>query len=137
MKGHLVKILVASTNGTRADDFTYATPGEFVIESFICDSRSCGCDRAWSGVGSRRATTVFEVVETDRTRDDLFREVKESLTAGGWLDPADTSTEADDVVNDYLGFSLDVSAGFPVGTLVRGNYSRADNTWTFEGEVHV
>lgn len=127
-----MKVLVATeaTQGARADDYSWATPGELVMFGAICatDLRGrgepCGCGRAFAGLHSERATTSAEVVESALSLDDLVLAFRDSLGRGGWLDVTGSPQEVDDAVHAALMEVLLVADRYPVGTVI-GTYRGA------------
>jgi len=86
-----MKILVATeeTQGRRPNDFCWAEEGEIVTFGSECVDEvvdgPCGCRRALRGVGTRKATTTFRVVDRPDLRPaDLVGMVAQSLVSGGW-----------------------------------------------------
>jgi hypothetical protein len=73
-----MKLLTATheTQGEREGDFCFAIEGELVMLGDACatdrnDAGGCGCERAFSGLRSRRATTTALVRDLALTRADL------------------------------------------------------------------
>jgi len=66
-----MKYLVAPTKeqqGKGKLDFCFTTPGEPLTIGFVCRSHcTCGCDRAYTGIDSRKGTTVGVVAEIEET----------------------------------------------------------------------
>jgi len=86
-----MKLLVATgeTQGRRSNDFCWAEEGEVVTFGSECPDElvdgPCGCRRALRGVGTRKATTTFRVVERPEVSPrDLITMVAEAFVAGGW-----------------------------------------------------
>ncbi|MCV2396407.1 hypothetical protein OEB99_19015 [Actinotalea sp. M2MS4P-6] len=123
-----MKVLVATetTQGARADDYSWATPGELVMFGLICATdlrgvgRGCGCGRGFAGLHSERATTTAEVVEWGSSLDDLALAFRDSLQRGGWLESA-TAEEADDAVHSAVMEVLLVADRYPAGTVIGTN----------------
>ena len=78
-----MKVLVAS-RGTGPQDFAHGQDGELVYAADVCAEEirsmdpddadsigACGCSRAWTGVTSRKATTVAEVRDLPITAEQL------------------------------------------------------------------
>jgi hypothetical protein len=109
----MTHVLTASV-GDQPGDFAWTVPGEMVYLGFVCDrdlmegrDRGCGCGRSFSGLTSRKATTVAVVADLDLTRDDIIRD---GITQGGW------STEYADEAADI---TLTIAAEYPIGTRLR------------------
>jgi hypothetical protein len=145
-----VRVLTATstTQGDRADDICFATPGELVALPVLeCSCPDCGCDRSFTGLTSQRATTTCVVTDAPLDGDGLRREVVRSLAAAGWLvdlDPAappevvetwadlhrlveppgaDSLSALDrELVDDVVTRILEVAGSFPAGTVL----ARAD-----------
>ena len=63
-----MKVLTAVTApaSPEPEDFSFATEGELVVlNPMVCDSGSCGCERAAIGLTSWRGTTTAQVREQD------------------------------------------------------------------------
>lgn len=124
-----MRVLVATdqTQGARADDYAWATPGELVMFGVICASdlrgtgRGCGCGRAFAGLHSERATTTAEVVDWIGSLDDLVLAFRDSLAQGGWLDAAGTPEDVDGVVHESVMEMLLVADRYPSGTVIGTN----------------
>lgn len=59
----------AQTQGIEPDDFSFTVPGELVRLPYgHCFDDACGCQRAFVGLGSRRATTSALVVNRPELR---------------------------------------------------------------------
>jgi hypothetical protein len=96
-----MKLLVATsqTQGRRRTDFCWATEGEIVTYGSECPDEAvdgpCGCRRALCGLGTRKATTTFAVVERPDLRPkDLARLLAQSLVEGGWSPSVEQAREA-------------------------------------------
>ncbi|MDO8106869.1 hypothetical protein Q6348_06620 [Isoptericola sp. b441] len=120
-----MKVLTATeaTQGTRADDYSWTTPGELVMFGAVCASdlrgtgQPCGCGRAFAGLHSARATTTAEVVESAMSLDDLVLAFRDSLTCGGWLDDLPPQ-DAAELVQLSVMEMLVVADRFPAGTVI-------------------
>ena len=76
-----MKIIVATseTQGQRAGDFNFVPEGEVVIVSDCdCLHKGCECSRSMVGVLCGKGTTTMKVVESDLTRDDYLRLIREA-----------------------------------------------------------
>ena len=76
-----MKILVATAEGQgeREGDFFEAEEGEPVMPVMACDSHlsGCACGRAMRGVRTGRETTTAVVVESDMSRAEYRRQIRE------------------------------------------------------------
>lgn len=85
-----MKVLVATADsqGVRKNDFCNATVGELVTFCNECDGEEvdgrCGCRRSMAGLESHKATTTFQVVNRDITREDFEQKLRDSLVDAGW-----------------------------------------------------
>jgi hypothetical protein len=87
------KVLVATkeTQGSRSNDFCWATEDEIVVPGFTCDSAHgepdgpCGCVRAFCGIAGHLGTTTARVVEKDLTRDQVVDLLLSGDKHAGWL----------------------------------------------------
>lgn len=83
-----MKVLVAPTGpGDQPDDFHHAVPGELVTVPFQCSNPECGCDRAWVGATSRKATTTAVVADLPLTRAQYTRALDDSDRAAAGQPP--------------------------------------------------
>ena len=121
-----MRVLVATeqTQGDRADDYTWTTPGELVMFGVVCASdlrgrgRGCGCGRAFAGLHSLRATTTAEVVTWAGTLDELLLAFEDSLERGGWLDLEGDEQDRAEVVRLAAMEVLLVADRYPEGTVL-------------------
>ncbi len=120
-----MKILVSTTTGQgdRPGDFSWTIDGEIVVGGgyAMCDSHKvafggglsrCGCDRAFIGTVSAKATTTVLVTETDTTREQLIEQFTTRLTESWGEDLASqiAVTEVDEM--------LRVAADAPMGAVL-------------------
>lgn len=111
-----MKVLVAS-HGDRADDFSFAVPGEVVMLGAVCHrdeygDGECGCGRAFTGLSSHRGTTVAVVAEVDTDLDSLAGAILDSMTQAGWrFDLTDAVDVAEEIAAE--------AAHWPLGTQLR------------------
>jgi hypothetical protein len=76
-----MKIIVATseTQGQRPGDFNFVPEGEVLIVSDCdCLHEGCECKRSMVGVLCGKGTTTMKVIESDLTRDDYLRLVREA-----------------------------------------------------------
>lgn len=121
-----MRVLTATeaTQGDRKGDYCWTVPGELVrVPTETCVDRLCGCDRAFAGLASSRATTTCVVSELDASPEDLWPVFTESLARQGWVDP-----EAPDraVIGEVLADNLRIAELFDPGTILerRGDQVR-------------
>lgn len=64
-----LRVLTASTpTHPESDDFGTAQPGSLcILNPMVCDTRGCGCDRAFVSLHDGRATTTVTVAEAPLT----------------------------------------------------------------------
>lgn len=119
-----MRLLVATTRtqGDRADDFSWAEPGELVMPPFhACDEPvdgPCGCRRSLVGMRTTRPTTTIEVADVTLTLDQLCDTVRASLDGAGWLRCVDDVDVAERWVADIAWELVQAGARFPVGTVL-------------------
>jgi hypothetical protein len=111
-----VKVLTAS-HGERADDFAWTVPGEVVMLGMVCardeyGDEGCGCGRAFTGLSSRRGTTVAVVADLEVDCDDLTGLLAASLADAGWSQAREFARAAAEEIADE-------AAQWPVGTRLR------------------
>jgi hypothetical protein len=119
---------LVSTTETQNDypgDFTWTEEGEVVVSNALgmCDSHllardglsRCGCDRAWSGTRTGKATTTAVVAEVEHTRLELVKQYAERIQTAYDM----TEREALDAAHDVMEETLDFAAGLPAGQVVR------------------
>jgi len=85
-----MNILVATSQsqGAAPNDFCYTVEGELVWFPIPCDSPTCECKRAMSGLASHRATSTVRVVDRpDITFEELVDAIADSAETQGyqWL----------------------------------------------------
>jgi len=76
-----MKIIVATseTQGQRPGDFNFVPEGEVVVVSDCdCLHEGCECSRSMVGVLCGRGTTTMKVIESDLTRDDYLRLIRDA-----------------------------------------------------------
>lgn len=123
-----MKVLVATTEtqGARDDDFCWAVDGELVYLPFLtCATPGCGCDRAFAGLASSKATTTAMVVERDAIQLTTYALVlRDGLARQGWV--ADSS-DYEHWLADFVCLHSEVATAFPDETIVelRDDHVRA------------
>jgi hypothetical protein len=122
-----MKLLTATSErqGERDGDFCFAVEGELVLLGFVCATDQadpdggCGCGRAFSGMGSMKATTTALVRDLDITYDDLRAAVEGYLVAAGsgpdLLGAAEFAELLEETVDDTVHFARFWPAGAVVG----------------------
>jgi hypothetical protein len=122
-----MKLLTATREqqGERTGDFCHAVEGELVVLGFVCatdradpDGGGCGCGRAFSGMGSLRATTTASVRELDLTYDDLRMAVEAYLVAAGTGPDVIGADEFADLLEETVDDAVHFARWWPVGTVV-------------------
>lgn len=114
-----MRVLVAD-RGTEADDFAYTVDGELVMFTITCDrdisgDGQCGCSRAFTGLSSRRCTSLARVEDRDLDVETLTGLIADSLTTSGWKDVAEWAKDAGCEV-------AEVAADYDVGTVLRRHH---------------
>ena len=120
-----MKLLTATRQGQGDEpgDFSFTTEGELVLLGFVCASDranpdgGCGCGRAFSGLGSMRATTTALVRDLDISPADLRLAVEGYWTAAG-LGPDVVGDDFADMVSETVEGLLRVDGALEAGTLV-------------------
>jgi hypothetical protein len=127
-----VRVLTATstTQGDRPDDYCFTTDGELVTLPVLeCSCPDCGCERAFAGLDSLRATTTCAVADVEVDPAELHRAVARSLRVQGWLlasragdglETADGPLSAIDreLVDDVVARMVAVAGAFPAGTVL-------------------
>lgn len=115
-----MKVLVATaeTQGARDDDFCWTVDGELVYVPFAtCPKPTCGCDRAFAGLASSKATTTAMVVEREAIDTAAYATaLSDGLTRQGWLH-ADTPQNQRWLV-DFIHRHRELGEAFPEGAVV-------------------
>jgi hypothetical protein len=113
-----VKIIIVTsrTQGQRPGDFNFVPEGEVVIVS-DCDCLHKGCEysRSMIGVLCGKGTTTMKVVESDLSRDDYLRLVRD---ANKNYENLGVDQSAFDEQADAL---LDLAMQFPAGAVIERN----------------
>jgi hypothetical protein len=119
-----MKVLIATKRGQgkRANDFSFAEPGELVTISMECDREKvdgeCGCRRSLPGVTSHVATTTFEVAELGLTMSQYERIHADSAVAGGWFQNRQSDKDLREFAALVAKDLARVASKFAVGTVV-------------------
>ena len=85
----LLLVATKKTQGQRSNDFCWTMDGETVCFPSVCDRDGCdpdgpcGCNRAMTGVATRKATTTVEVRNIDYTVDKAVQVVYDSYFGAG------------------------------------------------------
>jgi hypothetical protein len=95
----------ALTQGTRDNDYHWATEGELVTIDPPCDcdhgdpDNRCGCARGFAGMSSHRPTTTALVWDVDLTTADLRLALVAARQDAGWeLTEAELDEEVDSLI---------------------------------------
>lgn len=120
-----LKTFVSLGHAIDPDDFCFVPEGEILHEGIVvcCNSHYCGCNRAFGGIETHKATTVAKVAEVELDRDDLFDLAGKEGRAMGW---------GGEVMLDRLKAAAKAAEQFPVGTVVRTNYNFDTDEWDYE-----
>lgn len=125
-----MKVLTATSNGSKPGDFSWTVEGEPVLLPEPCDrdrfaeedgGTGCGCSRAFGGMSSMKVTTTAMVRDLPLTRDELFVALHSALQAAGL---AEETLEAEDVVEiqEELDWLLELAADVEVGTVFERDF---------------
>ena len=108
-------------------DFCWGIEGEIAIPpAAVCDTPHCGCDRTYTGLNSRRASTTVMVRDVDLTLDDLIIACIPTLQTSG-LSPDETIEYATDLITE----SADTANLHPVGTVLRMHFDGDIDDWLY------
>ncbi len=101
--------------GERPGDLFEAEEGEIVMP-VMCDGEhdGCSCSRLMVGVRSSKDTTTAEVVESDMTRDEYRRAIRESEVGRGFARLGVSAR----VLNAQADALLELAAQFRPGTVI-------------------
>lgn len=121
-----MKLLTATREGQgdRDGDFCHAVEGELVFAGFVCATDAadpaggCGCGRAFSGLGSRRATTTALVRDLDLTYDDVRGALTDHLVAAGMGPDVIGAVEFEDLVAEEVEQTVRYAQVWRPGTVV-------------------
>lgn len=106
-------LLAYGEHGRRAvNDFNWCNPLEpVVIPHAACDNGcNCGCSTAFTGISSRKGTTLALVVDLPIPPDLFTNAHNEGYIAAGFMDGNGKGIATD---------TLHLAARFPVGTIVK------------------
>lgn len=127
-----MKVLTIHHLKQRKDDFCFGIEGELALPSLVCDSKRCGCDRAFGGLNSHQASTTLMVRDLDLTYDDVIMAYIAYLEAAGWAarlrgygGDDDVLRYAQDMVAEMLAFASD----YPDQQVVRVKFDRKTDDW--------
>ena len=113
-----MKIIVATseTQGQRAGDFNFVPEEEVVITSDCdCLHEGCECSRSMVGVLCGMGTTTMKVIESNLTRDDYLRLIRDANK--GYEDLGVDKS----VFNAQADALLELAMQFPVGAVIERN----------------
>jgi hypothetical protein len=121
-----MKLLTATRErqGERDGDFCFAVEGELVLLGYVCATDQadpdggCGCGRAFSGMGSMRATTTALVRDLDLSVDDVRLAVEGYYVAAGMGPDVLGSQEFAELVAATVDDMVEVASGLPDGAVV-------------------
>ena len=121
-----MKLLTATRErqGERDGDFCFAVEGELVLLGYVCATDQadpdggCGCGRAFSGMGSMRATTTALVRDLDISVDDARLAVEGYYVAAGTGPEVIGRAEFAEVVAETLDEMAEIADSVPVGAVV-------------------
>ncbi|PSK96144.1 hypothetical protein CLV63_11226 [Murinocardiopsis flavida] len=83
------------------NEFNWCIEGELVIADTVAIDCTCGCNRSFTGLRSRRATTTALVTEVDLTREEIATAIRDSYERSGllkYVSEADLAETTQDVV---------------------------------------
>jgi hypothetical protein len=110
-----IKALTAHTpEHPSPDDFGAAHPGSLcILNAMVCDTRGCGCDRAFISVEDSRAITTVTVTEVQMSRSqiDALMDAYIQRSWQGILDAEDGREMFDEAAR--------LAAQYPAGTVLR------------------
>ena len=121
-----MKLLTATRErqGERDGDFCFAVEGELVLLGYVCATDEadpdggCGCGRAFSGMGSLRATTTALVRDLDVSLDDVRLAVEGYYVAAGMGPEVIGGEEFAEVVSATVEEMVDIARPLPAGAVV-------------------
>ena len=121
-----MKLLTATheRQGERDGDFCFAVESELVLMGFVCATDEadpdggCGCGRAFSGMGSLKATTTALVRDLDISFDDARLAVEGYYVAAGVGPAVIGGAEFTELVAETLIELVEIAKDVPVGAVV-------------------
>lgn len=128
-----MKWVVAPTEEQKGNgelDFSYATPGEILtVGGFKCSSGypedNCGCCRAFSGLKSRKATTIAVIAEVPITIEKVARQD----TIRFWRDTVEAKELAEYIgvkIDDYRSIIEEINK-FEIGARIGVEFKRIED----------
>jgi hypothetical protein len=131
---HATRVLtIHSADPRHPNDFCWGVEGEVAAPPVVCDSPGCGCDIAWCGLNSLRASTTLRVATVSIHFDDIVTAAVGYLQAMGCADSV-TAAEADEWGRELAIATAEAAADYPDGTVLRPEYDRAEGQWLFTAE---
>jgi hypothetical protein len=126
-----MNLLTATSEGQgdHPGDFCFAVEGELVLIGPVCATDEadpgggCGCGRAFSGMGSRRATTTAVLRDLDLDEDDLRLAVQTYFIDTG-MGPDVLGDDFAALVDETVEESLLIGRSCEPGTVVRRRLNR-------------
>lgn len=118
-----MKLIVATseTQGQRPGDFNFVPNGEVVIVSDCdCLHEGCECSRSMIGVLCGKGTTTMMVIESDLTRDDYLRTIREANKSYAALGVDES------LFDEQADALLQLAAEFPAGAIIERNGENFD-----------
>lgn len=91
----------------RDGGFNHALAGELLYRPYICDSGhngTCGCERSWAGIASRKGTTLAQIRDLQMTRNEYLATIGTYLIdTWGWEmeDAWDEAETLAGIASDY------------------------------------
>jgi len=130
-----VKALTIHNTHADEPDFCWGVECEIAVATpVVCDSPTCGCDRSHTGLNSHKASTTLMVRDTDPGFEDLVEACLGYLEAAGWADSIDDANQA---AHAMVAQSAEIAAQFPIGTILRPTYDRANQEWHYRAAKEI
>jgi len=106
----------AQTQGQHAGDFAWCDAGELVTFGSCCDSAGCGCQRAFTGLTTRKGTTTAVVAERAAfTVTDLAAAILSSHRRAGLASPGPSA--ALDAAREAATLAA-IASRYPAGSIL-------------------